>query len=663
MATVSGACGAPIISNAVTLKYNLTVQGFNTTKVYGSANPIFTGTVLGVVNNDVITPSFSTSATSLSGVGVYQITATASGANINNYALIINNSTLTITPLAFLSTAASPIVFNSTVYDGSPKIPSVVGLPSTSGVNYTYNGSPTAPTNAGSYTVVGAITDPNYTGTVTSVIVISPSDLSNQISVAGLSNSMYDGSPKPTSITGLPLGVASTITYNGSTTAPTNAGSYTVVGIVNGANYVGTTTSVMVISPSNISNQLSVAGLSNSVYDGSPKPTSITGLPLGVASSVTYNGSTTAPTNTGTYTVVGIVNDANYVGTTTSVMVISPVSATITAFNATKVYGEANPVFTGSIAGIVNGDMISGLYSSVATQTSNVGAYPITATATGVNINNYQFSILHSQLSISAANATITAFNATKVYGEANPVFTGSIAGILNSDNISALFSSVATQTSNVGVYPITATAIGANINNYQFSIINSQLSITTAPSSASVSGILSAGNVANATSPTSITISGTGFVQGAMVTINGVVLTNVTVVNGNTIIATLPAGATTSNNVNISVQNPNQTPSISSSVLVKDITLSTNLPAYQSTNFSIYPNPTYNGEFIVENSDWRNGSSLTSEVGIMMIYNAQGALVYSQKIVSSQTFIKTNLASGIYFVKLGRQSVKLRIE
>ncbi|TAF72821.1 MAG: T9SS C-terminal target domain-containing protein [Bacteroidetes bacterium] len=160
------------LTGVVTItKANLTVQGNNFSRVYGSINPIFTGSVLGVVNNDIINPSFTTSANSLSGVGNYNILATATGSNISNYTLIINNATLTITKA--LLTISSPIIFNNNIYDANPKIASISGLSSTFGVNYTYNGSITAPTDAGTYTVVGVVADLNYIGTVTSTIVIN----------------------------------------------------------------------------------------------------------------------------------------------------------------------------------------------------------------------------------------------------------------------------------------------------------------------------------------------------------------------------------------------------------------------------------------------------------------------------------------------------------
>ncbi|TAF77881.1 MAG: BspA family leucine-rich repeat surface protein [Bacteroidetes bacterium] len=88
--------------------------------------------------------------------------------------------------------------------------------------------------------------------------------------------------------------------------------------------------------------------------------------------------------------------------------------------------------------------------------------------------------------------------------------------------------------------------------------------------------------------------------------------------------------------------------------VLRTDQTTSTNLPTYQSTNLTIYPNPVTNGEWKVENG----------EVGATVyVFNAQGAIVYSQIIASTTTEVSSKLSSGIYLVKVGTQMVKLVVE
>ncbi len=58
-------------------------------------------------------------------------------------------------------------------YDGTPKTAAVVTEPANLTVDVTYNGTPDAPVNPGTYTVVATVNDANYQGTATSTLTIS----------------------------------------------------------------------------------------------------------------------------------------------------------------------------------------------------------------------------------------------------------------------------------------------------------------------------------------------------------------------------------------------------------------------------------------------------------------------------------------------------------
>ena len=58
---------------------------------------------------------------------------------------------------------------------------------------------------------------------------------------------MYDGQPKPVTATTTPAGLTVSITYNGSSTAPTLPGSYAVVATIVSGNYAGTQSAVLTI--------------------------------------------------------------------------------------------------------------------------------------------------------------------------------------------------------------------------------------------------------------------------------------------------------------------------------------------------------------------------------------------------------------------------------
>jgi len=93
-----------------------------------------------------------------------------------------------------------------------------------------------------------------------------------------------------------------------------------------------------------------------------------------------------------------------------------------------------NPTFTGSVTGVLNGDSITTTYSTTATQYSpvNVGGYPITASISGAAASNYTAVVTPGTLTVTPAVVTVTINPATRIYGAANPTFTGTLAGVLN---------------------------------------------------------------------------------------------------------------------------------------------------------------------------------------------------------------------------------------
>src|SRR6185312_13777948 len=165
-----------------------------------------------------------------------------------------------------------------------------------------------------------------------------------------------------------------------------------------------------------------------------------------------------------------------------------PAPLTVTAANATRGFGQPNPVFTGSIVGIKNGDNITATYSTPATVNSPAGTYPIIPTlsdnGTGA-LANYSVTVVNGTLTITQATLTVTANNASRLYGDPNPVFTGTITGIQNVDNITATYSTVADPTSPVGTYAIVPTlsdnGTGA-LANYTIVVNNGVLTVNPAP-------------------------------------------------------------------------------------------------------------------------------------------------------------------------------------
>ena len=73
-----------------------------------------------------------------------------------------------------VKTAATVTLGNLTAtYDGTAKAATATTVPANLTVTFTYNGNSTAPTTAGSYTVVGTVSDPDYAGSSTGTLTIS----------------------------------------------------------------------------------------------------------------------------------------------------------------------------------------------------------------------------------------------------------------------------------------------------------------------------------------------------------------------------------------------------------------------------------------------------------------------------------------------------------
>lgn len=84
----------------------LTITANNASREYGQPNPTFTGSISGVQGGDVITLGFTTTATTTSLPGTYDIVPVASGAALGNYVVTTVKGTLTIRKIPVTVTVA-----------------------------------------------------------------------------------------------------------------------------------------------------------------------------------------------------------------------------------------------------------------------------------------------------------------------------------------------------------------------------------------------------------------------------------------------------------------------------------------------------------------------------------------------------------------------------
>ncbi|TDN83870.1 hypothetical protein DET49_12070 [Salegentibacter sp. 24] len=194
----------------------------------------------------------------------------------------------------------------------------------------------------------------------------------------------------------------------------------------------------------------------------------------------------TAGENVGSYMITQGTLDAgvnyrlNYSGTD---FTITPRSLTVIAdSNQAKMYGENDPVLTYSATNFGNGDDESILSGSLSRQEGeHVGKYSITLGTLDAGRNyiidykGTEFSILKKTLSITVDD------NQSKVYGDADPVFSYTVSGFENGDSLPVLSGTLDREPGeDIGTYAIGKGSLKAG-NNYSISFNSSDFEITKA--------------------------------------------------------------------------------------------------------------------------------------------------------------------------------------
>jgi len=225
----------------------------------------------------------------------------------------------------------------------------------------------------------------------------------------------------------------------------------------------------------------------------------------------------TTATNTslpGSYPInVTSQGDNNYVITDVDgTVTITNAPLEVTPNNKTITYGDAFPSFDGTLSGVVNGENITATYATLANG-NTAGAFEISASLNDPDgsLVNYDVTNTPGTLTINQAPLTVTGNSDTITYGEPLPVFDGTLSGVVNSDNITASFSSN-NDSGLAGTFEITATLNDpeGRLSNYDVTNIPGNLTINKANLVVSARRSITFGEAI----PT-LTASYTGFVNG----------------------------------------------------------------------------------------------------------------------------------------------------
>jgi hypothetical protein len=276
----------------------------------------------------------------------------------------------------------------------------------------------------------------------------------------------------------------------------------------------------------------------------------------------------TASSAVGLYTIVpslGTLSGTN--GTTfqfvNGTLTITPAPLTLSAANATKLYGAVNPSLSYSISGLVNGDassIVTGVAETTsATASSGVGSYPI-ALSGGSAGPNYSLVYKPGSLAVTPASLVLTANDQTRSYGSVLLPVSFSVSGLVNGDAASVVTgvaeTTSATATSNVGSYPLRLSGGGGGPNYVISNYIDGNLSVTQAALTLSANNL----SVVSGNPFPTLTYNISGLLNGdASDTVTGVKLTTNATSGSSpgTYLIMLSGGTSTNTNYYIAAEKP----------------------------------------------------------------------------------------------------------
>ena len=576
----------------------------------------------------------------------------AGGLSSLNYLMEFRDGALTVTTTSLTITLSSvsinpsaygdPVTFTATLpidatgpvtfYDGTE----VLGTGDLSGGIATLT---TLSLAVGTHSITAQYPgDSNYTGAVSTPLSHVVNLATPTVALASSPNPSTFGASVTLTAT-LPLRATGTVTFNdGATAIGTGSINSGVATLTTGSLAAGThSITAQYGGDTNYSGAVSTA-VSQVVTQVTPvitwaNPAAIT---YGTALSGTQLNATASVPGTFAYTpVAGAVLNAgtqtlnvtftptdttNYTTATASVSLgVDKAVLTVAPNAASRTYGTANPAFTSTITGFVNGDTqasaVTGApdLTTTATTTSPAGTYPITATLGNLAAANYIFTFVNSTLTVNKAVLNVMANDAGRPYGTANPAFTSTITGFVNGDTQASAvtgapdLTTTATMLSPVGTYPITSAPGTLAATNYTFTFVNGILTVNKGtPGSGGVTAVTVGSSLNPSTYGTSVTFTAT-LPAGATGTVtfedNGTAISGAVPISGTTATfatSTLVAGSHPITAVYSGDSNYNEANSL---VLTQTVNIATIGP---STTLSVSPTTVMYG----------NSAVLTAVVG-----------------------------------------------
>jgi YVTN family beta-propeller protein len=616
-------------SNAVTLTVTqrtgpggtgpaLTVTVNDASRTTTEMNPPFSYTVAGtLVNGD-------TYATAVTGTPVYTSNTgttpgtfpiTVAGLTSANYVIALVQGTLTVVPTPTMTTlATSPA---SPQYGDPVTLTATVAPSGASGTVSFYNGAVflgqgtvsggvatlvTTTLNAGTHSITAIYNgDATYTSSTSSpatvtvsqktapgggaALTVTVQNASREFGVADpqfeyvVTGTLVNGDTYPIAVTGVPTyTVADTPTSPVGSTFPISvsglvsqnyvvsfvAGTLTIVTAPTTTELAASATSTQYGDPITLTAMVVPAGATGTVVFSS----GATVLGMGTISSGGVATFATSSLNAGTYVITAnYAGDGNFGASTSEPVTVTVAQKTapgggaaliVTVGNASRAYGQGNPVFTYSVTGtLVNGDTyqtaVTGVavYSTTATVTSAVGTYPISLTE-GLNSANYVIGYVNGTLTVTKGTPAVTVdssqnpspystsvtFTATVSAGATGTVTFMDGSTVLGTGSITGMTATFTTTALAVGSHPITAVYSGDSNYNGVTSSVLSQVVNKATPGTGGVAAVTVDSSLNPSVFGQSVTFTAT-VPSGATGTIifedNGVAISGAVTISGTT--------------------------------------------------------------------------------------------------------------------------------
>jgi len=505
----------------------LTIAADAKAMAYGNAVPSLTYTVggAGLANGDALSGALTTSVTSTSSVGAYGITQGTLAAS-SNYAVTYTGANVTVGQRAITITADAATMTYGNATPSLTYTTGGAGLINGDTLSGALTTTASSTSNVGSY----GITQGTLAASANYAITYSGANVTvgmRALTIGAFAQNMTYGNAVPTltyATGGAGLVNGDTLSGALTTTASSTAsvGNYGIAqgSLTAGGNYAITYTGNTVTIGQRA---LSVAANSQTMAYGNAVPSlSYTTGGAGLVNGDTLSGAlaTTASStaNIGTYGITQgtLAASSNYAVTYTGNNVtIGTRALTITANSQTMAYGNAVPTltYTTSGGGLVNGDTLSGVLTTTATPTSNVGSYGITQGTLAAS-SNYAVTYTGNNVTIGQRALTVTADAKAIAYGDAVPTLSYVIggSGLVNGDTLSGALTTTATPASNVGAYGITQGTLAASSN---YALTYTSNNVTIGQRALSINADAQTMTYGNAVPSLTYTTGGAGLVNG----------------------------------------------------------------------------------------------------------------------------------------------------